>query len=130
MRLTTAALVLTMAAASAPTAQASEVGEETFIAATAGQVADLCAVADESALDRYALGFCYGWLEGVGQLYERLVASGSIAPQNISCPGRALSRKEWADVLVAWVADDPARRALHPLEALGEAAKDAFPCPQ
>jgi len=130
MRSTAGALVLALAAILGPLAQADEVGEETFIAGSAGQVADLCAAADETSLDRYALGFCYGWLEGVGQLYESLVASGSIQPQNITCPGRDLSRKEWADVMVDWVNADPARRDLAPLAALGEAAKAAFPCPK
>lgn len=123
-------LSIAILAAIAPRAMAEEIAEDTFIAGSAGQVADLCAVADESALDRYALGFCYGWLEGVGQLYEALVADGSISPQNITCPGRDLTRKEWADVMVAWVNADPVRRQLSPLQALGDAAKEAFPCPQ
>jgi len=130
MKSSSGALAFALATALSLPAAADEVGAETFIAGSAGQVADLCAVADESALDRYALGFCYGWLEGVGQLYEAMVASGSVQPQNVTCPGRDLSRKEWADVMVSWVNADPARRSLTPLNALGEAAKAAFPCPK
>ena len=130
MRVLAGILTLSLMTVVNSSAHADEVAAETFIAGSAGQVADLCAAADESALDRYALGFCYGWLEGVGQLYEAMVANDSITPQKITCPGRDLSRKEWADVMVAWVNADPARRDLTPLAALGEAAKDAFPCPE
>ncbi len=130
MKILTGALSLALVAAMGPFANAADVNEETFVAESAGQLADLCAAADTDALDRYALGFCYGWLEGVGQLYETMVANGTIPPQNITCPGRELSRKEWADVLVTWVGADAERRAMAPLQAMGDAAKQAFPCPK
>ncbi len=126
-RILGAIAILSMGAIASANAQ--DFGEDDFAARTAGQVADLCAAADESALDRYALGFCYGWLEGVGQFYEQAVADGTIAEQKVACPGKELSRKEWADVLVGWVGADPARRDLTPLKALGDAAKETFPCP-
>lgn len=130
MKILAGALSMALVAAVGPFANAAEVNEETFIAGSAGQLADLCAAADDDALDRYALGFCYGWLEGVGQFYESMVAEGKITEQNVTCPGRELSRKEWADVLVAWVGSDAERRAMTPLQALGDAAKQTFPCPQ
>jgi hypothetical protein len=93
---------------------------------TAGQLADYCAgdlSSDEGAVARV---FCYGYLTGVMQLHREMV--NDLGIESAACPDYAVSRETLADVYVRYVAANPERRGGLPIDVLGEAAAEAWPC--
>lgn len=121
------ALAATMAGGTAAPAQTPIAGDD-YALETVASALRLCG-ADESAPGgAYAIGFCYGWLEGVGQMYEAIVLDPRFELNKVACPPRELTREEVRVLFVDWARANPADAATAPLVGLVKSAKEAYPC--
>ena len=118
-----AALIL-----SSTTVSAADVTLNDFRAETTKSILHLCTADEDKDLGKYAIGFCYGWIEGLEQLWGALLADERFGIKPISCPGRRLTRDETRAEFINWVKANPSAMNLPPLEALTRAAKETYPC--
>lgn len=123
-------LVPLLAAASlfvAPVAGA-QVVEKDFEAATAGELAKLCAAGETDAWHGYAIGFCYGWIAGVEQFYDALVADGRFDVKPTICPADEISREEARTIFLAWMKANPGKAGVASLDGMIQALRAKYPC--
>jgi hypothetical protein len=113
---------------SATTADAADVTLKDFRAETTESIMRLCTADEDKDLGKYAIGFCYGWIEGLEQLWGALLADERFGIKPISCPGKRLSRDETRTEFIRWIKANPSAMKLPPLEALSRAAKETYPC--
>ena len=109
-------------------ASAAEITVADFKAETLGSLTKLCSASESTEIGKYAVGFCYGWIEGIEQFYDELVADERFDVQPTICPGREISREETRTILVEWSAANPSLMDISPLDALIRAGKEKFPC--
>lgn len=110
------------------TAAQGEMKPESFEAETVGEVQQLCA-ADEATSDgKYALGFCYGWIEGLGQFYEQLLLDERFDVKPVVCAGKELTREEVRATFVTWADANPGAAGEPALRGLVTALKEKHPC--
>jgi hypothetical protein len=88
----------------------------------------LCTADEDKDLGKYAIGFCYGWIEGLEQLWGALLADERFDIKPISCPGKRLTRDQTRTEFIRWIKANPSAMKLPPLEALTRAAKETYPC--
>lgn len=106
---------------------ASAVEVDDFQLPTTQALVNLCSVAPNDPLADEARTACYSYLAGVVDFYRALTRrDAGIAP--FVCPGRELTRRELAIVLVDWAAVHPEHLNELPVEGVMRAAVDAFPC--
>lgn len=111
----------------ATTAQA-QMKHEHFEAETVGALHKLCA-ADEATSDgKYALGFCYGWIEGAGQFYEQLLLDERFDLKPAVCSDKVLTREDARTTFVAWAEANPEAAGEPALAGMFNAMKEAYPC--
>lgn len=108
--------------------QAGELTKDDFKGESVAAMVDLCSADESTDIGKYAIGFCYGWIEGVEQFYGELLADERFDVQPVACPGRALTRDESRTYFLKWAAANPDAASLPPLEGLVRAAKATFPC--
>jgi len=109
-------------------AGAAEIARVDFEGETVGSIVKLCTASEDTDAGKYAIGFCYGWIEGLDQFYDALLADERFNVQPVACPATELSREESRDAFVRWAKDDPAKMKLPALEGIIRAAKETFPC--
>ena len=109
-------------------AGAADVTEDDFHAETLGSLTKLCSASHSTEMGKYAIGFCYGWIEGIEQFYDELVADERFDIKPTICPGREISREETRMILVEWSAANPTQASIAPLDALIRAGREKFPC--
>jgi hypothetical protein len=120
--------IITALALGATTAQAAEVKNEHFEATNVASVVKLCSADQATEAGKYAIGFCYGWIEGLEQFYAALLRDERFDVQPAVCPGRVVSREETRQIFLDWAAANPGMGNLDPLEGLIRASKEKFPC--
>lgn len=114
-------------ALAASTAQA-QMKHEHFEAETVGALHKLCA-ADEATSDgKYALGFCYGWIEGAGQFYEQLLLDKRFDIQRAVCSEKELTREDARATFTAWAEANPQSANEPALRGMFNAMKESYPC--
>ena len=123
-----AILSLTVALLVAGNAGAAELVRADFEGETVGSIVKLCTASEDTDVGKYAIGFCYGWIEGLDQFYDALLADERFNVQPVACPGTELSREETRDAFVRWAKEDPAKMKMPALEGMIRAAKETFPC--
>jgi len=116
------------AALAASGAAAAEPSMDDFDAVTVGSLARLCAADENTEVGKYAIGFCYGWIEGVEQFYAALLRDERFNVEPAACPGRVVSREEAREIFVAWAAGNQGAANLEPLQGIIEAMRATFPC--
>jgi Rap1a immunity proteins len=99
-----------------------------FKGETVGSIVKLCTASEDTNAGKYAIGFCYGWLEGLEQFYDALLADERFAVKPVACPATELTRAETRDAFVSWAKADPARMNMPALEGILSAAKETYPC--
>ncbi len=107
---------------------AAELVRVDFEGETVGSIVKLCTASEDTDVGKYAIGFCYGWIEGLDQFYDALLADERFDVQRIACPVSEPSREETRDAFVRWAQADPARMNMPALEGMIHAAKATFPC--
>ncbi len=122
--------ILSLAAALlfAGNASAAELMRADFEGETVGSIVKLCTADPDTDTGKYAIGFCYGWIEGLDQFYDALLADERFDVQPVACPVSEPSREETRDAFVRWAQADPARMNMPALEGMIHAAKATFPC--
>lgn len=125
MRMSASLVVLLLATTSAG---AGEVTKETFEARTVGEVVALCSEPENADIGKYAIGFCYGWLRGIDQFYDALLADERFEVKPISCPGREVSPGETRQLFVDWAKSTDGAMEMAALPGLIRAAQEIFPC--
>ncbi len=125
MRLKASLAVLLLATTSAG---AGGVTTETFEARTVGDLVALCSEPEESDVGKYAVGFCYGWLRGIDQFYDALLADERFDVKPVSCPGREVSPGETRQLFVDWAKAADGAMEMVALPGLVRAAQEIFPC--
>lgn len=123
-----ATLSLAAALLVAGNAGAAELARADFEGETVGSIVKLCTAPEDTDVGKYAIGFCYGWIEGLDQFYDALLADERFEVQPVACPTSEPSREETRDAFVRWAKADPARMNMPALEGMIRAAKDTYPC--
>ncbi len=109
-------------------AVASDVTVEDFKAASVASVVKLCSSPESSAMNQYAQGFCYGWIAGIEQFYDALVADPRFDIQPTVCPNGEISREQARVILVEWAATHPESSGMPALSGLIQALRLKYPC--
>jgi len=109
-------------------AGAAELVRADFEGETVGSIVKLCTASEDTDAGKYAIGFCYGWIEGLEQFYDALLVDERFDVQPVACPGSKLSREETRDVFVRWAGADPAKMEMPALLGIIHAAKETYPC--
>ena len=112
----------------ATTASAGEVTRETFEAKSVSDIVDLCSEPEGTDAGKYAIGFCYGWLKGIDEFYDALLADERFDVKPISCPGRAVAASESRLLFVKWATSTEGALEMPALQGLVRASKEIFPC--
>ena len=122
--------ILSLAAALlvAGNASTAELTRADFEGDTVGSIVELCTTSEEADAGKYAIGFCYGWIEGLEQFYSALLVDERFNVQPIACPASQLSREETRDVFVRWAGTDATKLDMPALEGIVHAMKEAHPC--
>jgi hypothetical protein len=122
--------ILSLAAALlfAGNAGAAELVRADLEGETVGSIVKLCTADEDTDVGKYAVGFCYGWIEGIDQFYDELLADERWDVQPVACPVSEPSREETRYAFVRWAQADPARMKMPALDGLILAAKATFPC--
>ena len=107
---------------------AEQVKAEHFKGETVGSIVKLCSASEDTDAGKYAIGFCYGWIEGLDQFYDALLADERFDVQPIACPGTEASRDNTRAAFVSWAEADPTRMNMPALEGMIGAVKEAYPC--
>jgi len=123
-----ATLSLAAALLIAGNAGAAELARADFEGETVGSIVTLCTASEDTDAGKYAIGFCYGWIEGLDQFYDALLADERFDVPPVACPASEPSREETRDAFVRWAKADPARMNMPALEGMIRAAKETFPC--
>lgn len=109
-------------------AGAGELAKEHFEGETVDSMVMLCTASEDTDAGKYAIGFCYGWIEGLDQFYDALLADERFEVQPVACPTSESSREETRNAFVRWAKADPARMNMPALEGMIRAAKETYPC--
>ena len=109
------------------TAQAN-VKSEHFEAETVSSMQKLCMADEGTSSGKYAIGFCYGWIEGLGQFYEQLLIDERFDFEPSVCSEKELTREEVRAVFVSWAKAHPADAGRPAFSGLIDAMKEKFPC--
>ena len=96
---------------------------------TAGDLLNICAVADDDSRVEGARGFCYGFLSGAAN-YHRSVTAGSKAKPLFCLPESGVTRADAAKRFVAWGQANPKHMGEAPVDALMRFAAATWPCKQ
>lgn len=119
---------LTAGLALLATAAQADMKPETFEAETVGSLQQLCS-ADEATHDgKYAIGFCYGWIEGAGQFYEQLLLDKRFELEAAVCSEKELTREDARTTFIAWAKANPQSAGEPALDGMFSAMKEAYPC--
>lgn len=122
------ACLLAAAAFWAAPASAAEVTADDFEAGSVGSVVKLCSAPESSAMNQYAQGFCYGWIAGIEQFYDALVADPRFNVRPTICTDGEISREEARVMLVDWAGRNPDSLAMPALSGLIQAIREKHPC--
>lgn len=96
---------------------------------TAGDLVNICAIADDDPMVEGARGFCYGFLSGAAN-YHRSVNAGKKGKPLFCPPEPRISRAEAAKLFVAWGRANPQHMAEAPVDGLMRFATATWPCKQ
>jgi hypothetical protein len=121
-------LGLAAAAIIAATSAQAQVEVADFEAERVRDMQKLCTASEETSDGKYALGFCYGWIEGLGQFYEQLLVDKRFNFKPAICPSKQLSREEARSIFVDWAGAHPAAADRPALFGMVNAMKEKFPC--
>ena len=120
-------LAVALALAAALPARAQGPGDP-FQAETVAAMQALCTADQGTADGKYAVGFCYGWIEGLGQFYQELLTDKRFDFPRVICAGRELSREEVRSQFVDWARRHPADAGRPALAGIVDAMKEEYPC--
>lgn len=119
--------LIMMAALLAVPAQA-QVTRDDFSARTVADLHKLCAAADADRSHAYAIGFCYGWLEGAGQFYEEMFLDPRFELRPLVCNAEELTREQARTIFVDWARANPGEAGRPALSGVITAMKEQYPC--
>lgn len=121
-------VALAVALSLAPVANAAEITRETFKVRSVADIVDLCSAPRESDMGKYAYGFCFGWLRGIDEFYDAMLADKRFKMKAIACPESQLTYEEQRDLFVGWARKTKGAMEMPALNGLVRAAKETFPC--
>ena len=124
MRLISMTVGLTLIASIAQ----AEMARERFEAETVGDLQTLCAADENTSDGKYALGFCYGWIEGAGQFYEQMLMDKRFEMEPTICSEKALTREDARTAFVSWADANPQSAGQAALDGMFRAMKESYPC--
>ncbi len=122
-----ACLLAAAAFLSAPVA-AQELVDDDFQGQTVASVVKLCSAPETGARGQYAIGFCYGWIAGIDQFYDALVADPRFDFSPTICTDGEISREEARTLLIDWAAANPDSGNIPALSGLIQAIRAKYPC--
>ena len=111
----------------AGTAQA-DMKPQTFEAETVSSMQALCSADETTADGKYALGFCYGWIEGLGQFYEQLLIDERFDLKPVLCTDKELTREDVRVTFVDWAKANPKAGNQPALDGIFDAMKEKHAC--
>ena len=94
---------------------------------SAGDLVNICAIADDDPMVDGARGFCYGFLSGAANYHHSLNAGKKGKP--LFCPPEPrVSRAQAAKLFVAWGRANPQYMVEAPVDGLMRFATETWPC--
>jgi hypothetical protein len=122
--------ILSLAAALlvAGNASATELVRADFEGETVASIVKLCTASEDTDAGKYAIGFCYGWIEGLEQFYDALLVDERFNVKPVACPVAKLSREETRDFFVRWAGTDSEKMKMLALDGIILASKETYPC--
>ncbi|MEO1190392.1 MAG: Rap1a/Tai family immunity protein [Pseudomonadota bacterium] len=127
-RLVTVAAATALLGLSAMPAQAESIMKEDFEGATVAQVVKLCSPGENDGMGQYAMGYCYGWIAGIEQFYDALVADPRFNFTPSVCTDSEISREEARQTMIAWAVENPDSASMPALSGLIAAMRAKYPC--
>lgn len=109
-------------------ASAADLTAEDFEAQTVGSLVKLCSSPESSAMNQYAQGFCYGYIAGLDQFYDALVADPRFNVKPTICTDDEISREEARTLLLQWAKAHPDSMGMPALSGMIQAIRDKHPC--
>ena len=106
----------------------AQVTAKYFQASTVGDLRSLCSASDFGDQGRYAVGFCYGWIVGVGQFYEQLLIDERFGLTPTACTDKDVTREEALKAFLDWARAHPDASGRPALSGFIDAMKEAYPC--
>jgi hypothetical protein len=94
---------------------------------TAGDLLNICAVADDDPNVEGARAFCYGFLSGTAS-YHASISAGKKAKPLYCLPEAGVTRAEGARLFVAWGRANPQHLGEGPVDGLTRFAAATWPC--
>ncbi len=79
-------------------------------------------------MNQYAVGFCYGWIAGIEQFYDELVADPRFDIKPTICPDGEISREEARNDFLEWMKSNPGMSERKALEGMILALRAKYPC--
>jgi len=95
--------------------------------ASAGELVELCTVAESDPDHGAARGFCYGYLDAALDYHGALTAGAAFKP--IACPHPEVTRAEVLTVFVDWAEANPGDLDVAPVEGVMRAVSLEWQCP-
>lgn len=111
----------------AGTAQA-EVKPETFKGETVASMYRLCSADEMTSDGKYAVGFCYGWIEGARQFYEQLQMDKRFNLTPTVCTDPSVTREDVRETFISWADANRDAGTRPALNGLISAMKEKYPC--
>jgi hypothetical protein len=107
----------------------AQVMPEDFNAETVASLQKLCSVSmTDQPNAAYAIGFCYGWLEGAGQFYQQLFLDPRFKLKPLVCSGGELTREQARTTFLDWATAHPTEGMRPALSGVIAAMTEKFPC--
>ena len=121
-------IILAVGLALVASAARADLERSDFMAESVGAIYDLC-TADESTSDgKYAIGYCYGWIVGVGQVYEQLLIDERFDLDPVICSKTELTWQDVRATFVAWAEANPKALGEPALSGIFDAMEEQYPC--
>lgn len=106
----------------------AEIKPDLFAAEKVSSMQQLCSADETTSEGKYAIGFCFGWIKGLEQFYEGLLADKRFELEPAVCNTKDLTREEVRQTFLAWVKANPSAGEKPALEGIFSAMKEKFPC--
>jgi hypothetical protein len=122
--------MLATAAVALPSGMAvAQMSEQAVRGSRTGDLAALCAASTGDPQAQAALGYCQGFIVGVGQYHRALTAEGGVQRPIFCLPNPSPSLDGFRTGFVNWVRANPQHAGEPALDGLARFAAATYPCP-
>jgi hypothetical protein len=107
----------------------AQLTDQHFRGGRTSDLAALCAASAQDPIGQVALGYCQGFVIGVGQYHRSLTAEGGAQRPIFCLPNPSPTFDQARAAFVAWARDNPQYGPEPAIDGLMRFAAEAYPCP-